>query len=276
MAAAAGVARRPSKDTPEAIAAAAVPPRASLGRMLLWGLVAALLAASWKGAEMNPLALIAGSGNIATYARDYFPPAFGDWREYLSELVVTLEISLWGTALAIVCAMPLALLAAANIAPWWIRHPVRRLLDTFRAINDMVYALLFVTAVGLGPFSGVLALWVSTVGILGKLFAEAVETIDPSPVEALRATGAHPLNVVLYGVLPQVTPLWVSYALYRFESNVRSASVVGMVGAGGIGMVLWDVVRGFEYAKTSAVLIMLVVSVMLIDMASAWLRKRLV
>jgi phosphonate transport system permease protein len=103
-----------------------------------------------------------------------------------------------------------------------------------------------------------------------------VEAIDPQPVEGIRATGAHPLAEIVYGVIPQVMPLWISYALYRFESNVRSASVVGMVGAGGIGMVLWDVIRGFEYAQTAAVLIMLVVAVSLIDLLSSKLRKRVI
>jgi phosphonate transport system permease protein len=112
--------------------------------------------------------------------------------------------------------------------------------------------------------------------VLAKLFSEAVEAIDPRPVEGIRATGAHPLGVILYGVIPQVVPLWVSYTLYRFESNVRSAAVVGMVGAGGIGMVLWDVIRGFEYGKTAFVLILLVASVVLIDTVSAQIRKRLV
>ena len=128
---------------------------------------------------------------------------------------------------------------------------------------------------GLGPFAGVLALWVHTTGILSKLFSEAVETIDPQPVEGIRATGAHPLAEIVFGVLPQVMPLWISYGLYRFESNVRSASVVGMVGAGGIGMVLWDVIRGFQYAQTAAVLILIVVAVSLIDMLSSQVRKRL-
>jgi len=145
-----------------------------------------------------------------------------------------------------------------------------------RAINEMVFALLFVVAVGLGPFAGVLALWVHTTGVLAKLFSEAVESIDPQPVEGIRATGAHPLAEVLYGVLPQVMPLWISYALYRFESNVRSASVVGMVGAGGIGMVMWEVIRSFQYAQTAAVLSMLVVCVALIDLISAQLRQRLI
>jgi phosphonate transport system permease protein len=130
--------------------------------------------------------------------------------------------------------------------------------------------------VGLGPFAGVLALAVHTTGILAKLFSEAVEAIDPRPVEGIRATGAHKLVEIVYGVIPQVMPLWVSFTLYRFESNVRSASVVGMVGAGGIGVVLYEVIRGFQYAQTCAVLIMLVVCVTLIDLASAALRQRFI
>jgi phosphonate transport system permease protein len=251
-------------------------PRTSLASLVLWGVLLALLAASWRGADMRPLDLLRDAGNIAQYASGFFPPNFAEWRYYLAELVVTLQIALWGTALAVVCSVPLALLASGNISPWWVHQPVRRVLDSFRSINEMVFALLFVVAVGLGPFAGVLALWVHTTGVLAKLFSEAVETIDPQPVEGIRATGAHPLAEIVFGVIPQVLPLWISYALYRFESNVRSASVVGMVGAGGIGMVLWDVIRGFQYAQTAAVLIMLVVSVSVIDVLSAQVRKRLI
>jgi phosphonate transport system permease protein len=256
--------------------AAPAVPRTSTGTLLLWGVLLALLAASWQGADMRPLDLLRDAGNMAQYASGFFPPDFGDWRHYLSELLVTLQIALWGTVLAIIGSVPLALLAAGNLTPWWVHQPVRRVLDAFRSINEMVFALLFVVAVGLGPFAGVLALWVHTTGILAKLFSEAVEAIDPQPVEGIRATGAHPLAEIFYGVIPQVMPLWTSYALYRFESNVRSASVVGMVGAGGIGMVLWDVIRGFQYGQTAAVLVMLVVSVSVIDLVSAQLRKRLV
>jgi phosphonate transport system permease protein len=252
------------------------PPRTPLTTLLLWGVLLAVLAGSWKGADMRPLDLLRDSGNMAQYASGFFPPDFSDWRHYLAELTITLQIALWGTALAIVCSVPLALLAAGNITPWWVHQPVRRVLDACRAINEMLFALLFVVAVGLGPFAGVLALWVHTTGTLAKLFSEAVEAIDPQPVEGIRATGAHPLAEIIYGVIPQVMPLWISYALYRFESNVRSASVVGMVGAGGIGMVLWDVIRGFEYAQTAAVLIMLVVSVSMIDVLSSKLRKRVI
>lgn len=252
------------------------PPRPSWFQLLLWAVVLALLAGSWKGADMRPLDLFRDAGNMGEYLSGFLPPDFSDWRMYLDELIVTLQIALWGTALAIVCSVPLALLAAGNITPWWVHQPARRLLDAFRSINEMVFALLFVVAVGLGPFAGVLALWVHTTGTLAKLFSEAVEAIDPQPVEGIRATGAHPIEEILYGVLPQVIPLWISYTLYRFEANVRSASVVGMVGAGGIGMVLWEVIRGFQYAQTAAVLLMLMASVSLIDMLSARLRARLI
>ena len=239
-----------------------------------WAAALAFLGWAWKGAEIRPLDLIRDSGNIATYLSDFFPPDFRDWRIYLGEMLVTLHIAVWGTLLAVLAAVPLGLAASANVTPAWIHQPVRRLMDACRAINEMVFALLFIVAVGLGPFAGVLALFVHTTGTLAKLFSEAVEAIDPRPVEGIRATGAHPLVEIVYGVIPQVLPLWVSFTLYRFESNVRSASVVGMVGAGGIGVVLFEVIRGFQYAQTCAVLIILVVSVSLIDLLSARVRKR--
>ncbi len=241
-----------------------------------WGVVLVLLVASWKGADMRPLDLIRDSGNMATYAAEFFPPDFGQWRMFVQEMVVTLQIALWGTALAVVTAVPMALLASANLVPWWVYQPMRRVMDATRAINEMVFAMLFVVAVGLGPFAGVLALWIHTSGVLAKLFSEAVEAIDPQPVEGIRSTGASALHEIIYGVIPQVMPLWISFTLYRFESNVRSASVVGMVGAGGIGVVLWEIIRGFQYAQTGAVMIIIIVTVSVIDLVSARIRKVLV
>jgi phosphonate transport system permease protein len=257
----------PDVTTPVAL------PRTSWTTLLMWGAVLGLLAASWQGADMRPADLVRDSGNMAKYAADFFPPNFSNWQLYLKEMLVTLQIALWGTALAVLCSIPLGLLASSNITPWWIHQPVRRLMDAFRAINEMVFAMLFVVAVGLGPFAGVLALWVHTTGTLAKLFSEAVEAIDPQPVEGIRATGAHKLEEITFGVIPQVLPLWVSYTLYRFEANVRSASVVGMVGAGGIGVVLWEIIRGFYYAETCAVLMIIILTVTLIDFASGKLRK---
>jgi phosphonate transport system permease protein len=241
-----------------------------------WALLVVLLMASWKGADIRPAELWRDSGNMAQFAAEFFPPKFHDWRLYLDEMLVTLEIALWGTALAVVSAIPMALLASSNLVPWWVYQPVRRMMDACRAINEMVFAMLFVVAVGLGPFAGVLALWVHTTGILAKLFSEAVEAIDPHPVEGIRSTGATSLHEIIYGVLPQVMPLWVSFTLYRFESNVRSASVVGMVGAGGIGMVLWDIMRGFQYGETCAVMIIIIITVTVLDLLSANIRKLLI
>jgi phosphonate transport system permease protein len=154
-----------------------------------------------------------------------------------------------------------------------VYQPVRRLMDAFRAINEIVFAVLFVVAVGLGPFAGVMALFVHTTGTLAKLFSEAVEAIDHRPVEGIRATGASRVQEVVYGVIPQVLPLWVSFSLYRFEANVRSATVLGIVGAGGIGQVLFENIRGFYYAETATLLLLIIVTVTIVDLISAQLRR---
>jgi len=238
-----------------------------------WALVLGLLVWAWEGADMRPLALIEDAANMGEFAAGFIPPDFTEWRMYLDEIFITIQIAIWGTVLSVVCAVPFGILSSDNIVPWWICQPTRRLMDAARAINEMVFAMLFVVAVGLGPFAGVLALWIHTTGILAKLFSEAVEAIDPRPVEGIRATGANALHEVIFGVIPQVLPLWISYSLYRFESNVRSATVLGIVGAGGIGMVLWEAIRGFYYAETAAVIIMIVISVTLLDLLSQRLRK---
>lgn len=253
-----------------------IPPRRTLSEWVVIAVFGLLLAWAWRGAELRPLALWNDSGNMVTYAKEFFPPNFSDWRLYLKEMIVTVHIALWGTVLAIIAAVPMGLLSSSNIVPAYVYQPVRRVMDACRATNEMVFAMLFIVAVGLGPFAGVLALFVHTTGTLAKLFSEAVEAIDPRPVEGIRAGGAHPLSEIVHGVLPQVMPLWVSFCLYRFESNVRSASVVGMVGAGGIGVVLFEVIRGFQYAQTCAVLLILILTVTLIDLASSWLRQRFI
>lgn len=247
-------------------------PRTSLLVQLSWGIFLMLLFWSWHGADIRPMALIADSANMKVFSKEFFPPNFHDWRIYINEMIITVHIAIWGTILAVICAVPFGLLSAENIAPAWVYQPIRRLMDAFRAINEMVFAMLFIVAVGLGPFAGVMALWIHTTGVLAKLFAESVEAIDPRPVEGVRATGANAIEEILYGIVPQVLPFWISYSLYRFESNVRSASVVGMVGAGGIGVVLHESIRGFDYAETSAILLIIIASVTLIDVISARVR----
>ena len=250
--------------------------REKFNRLTTWVIVAVLLAWSWRGAEMNPMTLFRDAGNIGTLLADFFPPNFMDWRLYVKEMLVTLQVAIWGTVLAVICAVPLGILSAENMVPWYSNQPVRRLMDAARAINEMVFAMLFVVAVGLGPFAGVLALWVHTTGTLAKLFSEAVEAIEVSPVEGVRSTGASYVEEVVYGVLPQVFPLWISYSLYRFEANVRSATVVGMVGAGGIGMVLWELIRSFDFQRTCAVMAIIVLMVTLFDLISQKLRKMVI
>lgn len=240
---------------------------------LSWGVLFAMLGWGWQGAEMNPMVLIRDAGNMAEFAADFFPPDFSDIKFYLEEMAVTIHIALWGTVLSILLSIPFGILSSENLMPVWIYQPVRRLMDATRAINEMVFAMLFVVAVGLGPFAGVLALFIHTTGVLAKLFSEAVEAIDPRPVEGVRATGANILEEILYGVIPQVLPLWISYSLYRFESNVRSATVVGMVGAGGVGVILWESIRGFQFQQTCAVMIVIVICVTLTDLLSQRLRK---
>ncbi|BCF98970.1 phosphonates ABC transporter permease [Paraburkholderia sp. PGU19] len=264
----------PATPSREVLAAAAG--KRSWISLLGWIVVIGVLGLSWQAADMRPLDLLTDSGNMGQFAKDFFPPDFTEWRTYLHEMGVTLAVAVWGTALSIVCAIPFGLMSAHNMAPAWVVQPVRRLMDACRAINEMVFAMLFIVAVGLGPFAGVLALWVHTTGVLAKLFAEAVEAIDPRPAEGVRATGATSLDEIVYGVLPQVLPLWISYALYRFESNVRSAMVVGMVGAGGIGVVLYESIRSFNYSQTAAVMLMVIVVVTVIDVVSARLRERVI
>ncbi|MEM5529360.1 phosphonate ABC transporter, permease protein PhnE [Gammaproteobacteria bacterium AS21] len=242
-------------------------------KSLSWVIFFSLLAWGWNSAEMNPMMLFTDSSNMSEFAADFFPPDFSDLDYYIDEMIITMHIALWGTVLAIILSVPLGLMSAENIAPIWLCQPTRRLMDAARAINEMVFAMLFVVAVGLGPFAGVLALFIHTTGVLAKLFSEAVEAIDPRPVEGVRATGANVFEEILYGVIPQVMPLWISYSLYRFESNVRSATVVGMVGAGGIGVILWESMRGFAFQQTCAIMLVIILCVTAIDVISQQLRK---
>jgi len=214
--------------------------------------------------------------NMAEFAGGFTRPSLRDWPAYTLQMVETVQMAIWGTALAVLFGIPLAILSSANVCPVWLVQPMRRLMDCFRAINEIVFALLFVVAVGLGPLAGVLALAVHNIGIVAKLFSEAVEAIDPRPVEGIKATGASRLQEVVFGVVPQVVPLWSSYTLYRFETNVRSATVLGIVGAGGIGQSLYENIRAFQYSETATIVIVIVLTVMLIDMLSARIRKSLV
>jgi phosphonate transport system permease protein len=256
------------------------PPSKSLSAwlldMLLWGGIAVVLLISFDKVDMvNLPKLITNQESIRTYGRELLRPDFTNWRHLVGLMWLTVQIALWGTFIAVFIAVPLGLAAARNIAPAWIVWPVRRVMDLLRSIPDLVIATLFIVAVGLGPLAGVLALALNTGGVLAKLFSEAVESIDKGPVEGVRATGATPLLEIVWGVIPQVAPLWTSFALYRFESNSRAATVLGLIGAGGIGQLLFEDIQGFNYNEVSAIAIVIVVAVTLIDTLSQIMRKRL-
>lgn len=251
-------------------------PRRRWSTLFGWGVTLAVLGWAWQGAEMQPGLLLANTDNMAELAGDFFPPSLGNLEHYIDQMLVTIQIAIWGTLLAVLCAIPCSLLSSENLAPWWVHQPMRRLMDACRAINELVFAMIFVVAVGLGPFAGTLALFVHTTGVLAKLFSEAVEASDSGPMEGVRVTGAGRIEEIIFGLIPQVLPLWISVSLYRFESNIRSATVLGMVGGGGIGVALWETMRGFQYTETATIMLVIIVAVTLLDMASQQVRKRFI
>ncbi len=220
----------------------------------------------------------------------YFPPenAWPRVKGYLVALLETIAIAVWGTLLALICSIPAAILAAENTLKlvisgdgrlhrairWFCVTILRRFLDACRGFNELVMALIFVAVIGLGPFAGILALWIHTLGILGKVFSEQIETIDEGQIEALSSTGATVGQIISYSVIPQVMPGFVSYTLLRFESNVRSAAILGYVGAGGIGFLIQDKVNGYLYREVCTIMIIIIVAVGIIDHFCKRLRKQ--
>jgi phosphonate transport system permease protein len=244
--------------------------------LLLWGGIAILLVVAFKPVEMSHFTKIfTNSQNMREFGKEFIRPDFTNLRLYISAMWLTVQIAIWGTFLAVVIAIPFGLACSRNISPIWLQQPMRLLMNFLRSIPDLVVGTMFIVAVGLGPFAGVMALAINTGGVLAKLFSEAVEAIDKGPVEGVRATGANRLQEIVWGVIPQVAPLWTSYALYRFESNSRSATVLGLIGAGGIGQLLFDSLNAFQYHALSAIVIVIIVAVSLIDLLSQAMRSRL-
>jgi phosphonate transport system permease protein len=249
--------------------------------------LAALVVAA-LGAEVNLRTLFTYFGNFISYfdriltledgTRVWSNPAewFWGWRKWLWMLAETILISYVGTMIGAVLAFASNFFAAQNTSPApWLRFVIRRLLEFARTVPGIVFALIFVIAFGLGPMAGVLAIAIHSTGALGKLFSEIVENADMKPVEGVRSTGASWLSCMRFAVLPQVAAGYASYALLRFEINVREASVMGFVGAGGIGQELVVAIRKFYYSDVSAILVTIIVTVFIIDIATGWLRGRL-
>jgi len=257
-----------------------LPPQRSLTQrlpdLLVWGGVILILVIAFRPVDMAHLPrLFTNSENMRQFGREFLKPDFTQWRLYVAQMWLTIQIAMWGTTLAVLIAIPFGLACSRNVSPIWLQQPMRLLMNLLRSIPDLVVGTLFIVAVGLGPFAGVMALALNTGGVLAKLFSEAVESIDKGPVEGVRATGANRMQEVVWGVIPQVGPLWTSYALYRFESNSRSATVLGLIGAGGIGQLLFETLNAFDYQKLSAIVIVIIVAVTLIDLLSQAMRSRL-
>jgi phosphonate transport system permease protein len=241
-----------------------------------WGVPAtAVLAFAASQIGLDPVAVVRGIPFMWDFLTRLFPPDL----TYLPLLghatVESLQIAVWGTLLAVVASVPLALLGARNTTPHLVVfHGTRLGLNALRSINELVFALIFVSAVGLGPFAGVLAIALHATGMLAKFSAEEIEGVDRGQVEALAATGAGRLQVILFGVAPQVVPAFVSYAIYRFDVSIRSATVLGLVGAGGLGFSLIKTMKLFRYHETATCILVIFLLVLASDWICGKLRAR--
>lgn len=241
----------------------------SLGALLWYGTIRfdITFARVWNGLDRL--------GYIA--AGLFSPSPGGAFWELFQALLESIAMAFLGTLIAAIIAVPLGLLGARNVLPNWLfRFSLRRSFDFLRGVDSLVWALVYVRAVGLGPLAGVLAIATSDIGTLSKLYAEAIENAEKKQVEGVRATGGGGLLATRFGILPQVLPVMLSNALYMFESNTRSATILGIVGAGGIGFHLSDRIRAHRWEEVGFIIIMIVVAVALIDMLSHFLRSRLI
>ncbi|MDX1694952.1 MAG: phosphonate ABC transporter, permease protein PhnE [Ketobacteraceae bacterium] len=230
--------------------------------------------ASWYVNLLDIELLLDGIPAILTLMAESLPPDFTNVQTWLRPLLDTLAMSIAGTALAISLSFPIAFLAARNTSP----HPAiyfvaRTLLNGLRSIPELIMGIIFVAAVGFGALPGVLALGLHSIGMVGKFFAESIEHVDNAPVEAARAAGASPMQVLWHAVIPQVLPQFADVSIYRWEYNFRASTVMGMVGAGGIGFELMGSLRIMQYQEVSAILLMILLMVTLVDGFSGYLRK---
>ncbi|GGK79488.1 phosphonate ABC transporter, permease protein PhnE [Sphaerisporangium melleum] len=239
--------------------------------------LAALHALAWRGTDFSPIALVQGWQGMADFAGEALPPDLS-WNDVLrpgiEAALVTLYIGLLGTTFSVPFALVLAVLGARTTTPNpWVYQASRSLLSFLRAVPDVVFALIFITAVGLGPFAGVLALIFHNTGVMGKLWSEAMEETDLGPRDALRTNGATGLQVVAHAVLPAVVPQFVGLLLYRFDVNVRSSLVLGLVGAGGIGFLINQAIKLFRFDQMLTHIMIVLVLVVAVDLLSARIRR---
>ncbi|MCX2722275.1 phosphonate ABC transporter, permease protein PhnE [Roseibium salinum] len=255
--------------------------RTRMVRMASWTAFVLLTAWCLWAFGVSPARLAEGAlrfGNVVSFM---FPPhiwtSWAEWQEILKGLGETVAMAFMGTVLGAVVAFPLAFLGARNIMPsTWFRLTIRRGFDALRAVEQLILALIFIRAFGLGPLAGILAIAVSEVGTFSKLFSEAIENTSKKPVDGLKASGGGSMQTIRFAVLPQALPVILSIILYNFESNTRSGTILGIVGAGGIGFLLADRISAYRWPEAWTIIFLIILTVYLIDGFSGFLRKRII
>ncbi|MCP3888640.1 MAG: phosphonate ABC transporter, permease protein PhnE [Desulfobulbaceae bacterium] len=217
--------------------------------------------------------VFAGLGNGAKFLGEMVPPDYSRWKLLISNLIETVEIAVIASAFGVLFSLPIGLCAARNLMPVWLTWIARFFIMVCRSFHPVIFAILFVKAVGFGPLAGILTLIFASIGFIGKLFAEAIEEISDKPIEALRASGAPFMSVILMAVLPQVLNRFIGFATYQFDANLRNSTMVGIVGAGGIGGTLFASFQRFDYDFLAAILISIIMLVMLSELISVQIKK---
>jgi phosphonate transport system permease protein len=255
------------------------PPEGQRGRRITFAVII-LVAGVWSvsGLDVTFSRLMSAPGEAWDTLRAMFPPDFSGEieRDVIPKVLESVYIAWIGTVIAAILSLPLAFLAANNVAPLWIRIPVRQLFNAIRSVPELIVAVILLAVTGLGPWAGALAIGLHSVGTLGKLATEAIENSDRGPMEAVEACGGRWISGMRWGVLPEVLPIVVSYWLFRFEINVRASAVLGMIGAGGVGAELVSQLTFHNFRAVGAVLAFTVGMVLVIDTVSASVRRRII
>lgn len=238
-------------------------------------LFAILLAWAWQGLEVDFNTLKSSGEYVGVFLSDFFPPNWKVLPLALEALLETIQMSIIGTTIGAILSLPIAIISAHNLSPFWLQFLGNLIQNILRSIPSIILALIFVSAIGLGATAGTCALGIYSIGYLAKFYQEAIESVEANSLQALQVTGASWIQIAQYGILPQILPLALGYTLYMFEYNIRAASILGVVGAGGIGFELVSYINGFERTKATTFMIVLLVVVTLIDWGSSKLRQKL-
>lgn len=246
-----------------------------VNRLLILCVVVVVYGWALQGLKVDFTLLQSSWPYITDFVSRLFPPNLDVLDVAIKALIETVQMSLWGTTIGAILSLPIAVASARNVSPHWLLLLANLLQNAVRSVPSIILGLIFVAATGLGAPAGTLALGIYTIGYLGKFYQQAIEAVDPRSIESLQVAGASRLQIAQYGILPQVLPLAWGYTLWMFEYNIRAASVLGVVGAGGIGFELVSYIRGFEYTKATTMMLVLLVVVTVIDAFSSQLRHRL-